>query len=78
VAVRGPSREPALCSGVALSGFVEYAVLAQLQWRHEQAAFIARGLPSRDRGKGTGVYFSSAAVLKKLEARLANAKKASA
>jgi hypothetical protein len=68
--------EEVLRDGESLSGFVEYAVRAQIQQRQEQAAFIARGLASRDRAKATGVYFSSGAVLKKLEARLAKAKKA--
>ncbi|WP_447734922.1 YlcI/YnfO family protein [Rhodanobacter soli] len=62
--------------GESLSGFVESAVRAQIQQRQEQAAFIARGLASRDQAKATGVYFPSGAVLKKLEARLAKAKKA--
>ncbi len=66
------------CYGESLSGFVEYALRAQIQQRQQQVAFIARGLASRDRAKATGVYFSSAAVLKKLEARLAKAKKNSA
>jgi hypothetical protein len=69
--------EEVLRDGESLSGFVEYAVRAQIQQRQEQAAFIARGLVSRDRAKDAGVYFSSGAVLKKLEARLAKAKKAS-
>ena len=62
--------------GESLSGFVESAVRAQIQQRQEQAAFIARGLAMRDQAKATGVYFPSGAVLKKLEARLAKAKKA--
>jgi hypothetical protein len=70
--------EEVLRDGESLSGFVESAVRAQIQQRQEQAAFIARGLASRDQAKATGVYFSSGAVLKKLEARLAKAKKASA
>ena len=70
--------EEVLRDGESLSGFVEHAVRAQIQQRQEQAAFIARGLASRERAKATGVYFSSGAVLKKLEARLAKAKKASA
>ncbi len=70
--------EEVLRDGDSLSGFVEYAVRAQIQQRQEQAVFIARGLASRDRAKATGMYFSSAAVLKKLDARLAKAKKASA
>src|SRR6185312_1539306 len=68
--------EELLRDGESLSGFVESALRAQIQQRQQQAAFIARGLASRDQAKATGVYFSSAAVLKKLEARLAKAKKA--
>jgi hypothetical protein len=69
--------EEVLRDGESLSSFVECAVRAQIQQRQEQAAFIVRGLASRDRAKVTGMYFSSGAVLKKLEARLAKAKKAS-
>jgi predicted transcriptional regulator len=69
--------EQLLRDGESLSGFVESALRAQIQQRQQQAAFIARGLASRDQAKSTGVYFSSGAVLKKLEARLAKAKKVS-
>ena len=68
--------EEVLRDGESLSGLVEYALRAQIRQRQEQAAFIDRGLALRDRAKVTGVYFSSGAVLKKLEARLARAKKA--
>jgi hypothetical protein len=47
--------EEVLRDGESLSGFVEYAVRAQIQQRQEQAAFVARGLASRDRAKVTGV-----------------------
>jgi hypothetical protein len=50
---------------------------AQIQLRQQQA-FITRGLASRDQAKESGVYVSSGTVLKKLEARFARAKKASA
>ncbi len=70
--------EELLRDGESLSGFVESAVRAQIQQRQQQAAFIARGLVSRDQARATDVYVSSAAVLKKLEAKLARAKKASA
>lgn len=70
--------EKVLRDGETLSGFVESALRAQIQQRQQQAAFIARGLASRDKAKSTGAYVSSAAVLKKLETRLAKAKKASA
>ncbi|MFC5580195.1 YlcI/YnfO family protein [Rhodanobacter terrae] len=69
--------EELLRDGESLSGFVESALRAQIQQRQQQAVFIARGLASRDRAKAAGVYFSSGAVLKKLEARLAKAKKVS-
>ena len=70
--------EEVLREGESLSGFVESALREQIQQRQQQAAFIARGLASRDQAKSTGVYFSSTAVVKKLEARLAKAKKTSA
>lgn len=70
--------EEVLRDGESLSGFVESAVRAQIQQRQQQAAFIARGLASRNQARETGVYVSSGAVLKKLEARLAKARKASA
>ncbi len=69
--------EEVLRDGESLSGFVEQSVRAQIQQRQEQAAFIARGLASRDRAKVTGVYVSFDSVLKKIEMRLAKAKKAS-
>jgi hypothetical protein len=70
--------EQLLRDGESLFGFVESALRAHIQQRQQQAAFIARGLASGDQAKSTGVYFSSGAVLKELEARLAKAKKASA
>ena len=68
--------EEVLRDGESLSDFVEYALWTQIRQRQEQVAFIARGLASRDRAKTTGVNFSSAAMLKKLDARLVKAKKA--
>lgn len=70
--------EDVLQEGETLSGFVEASVRAQIELRQSQAAFIARGLASRDRARATGDYVSSAAVLKKLEGRLAKAKKSRA
>ncbi len=69
--------EGVLRDGESLSGFIESALRAQIQQRQQQAAFITRGLASRDHAKATGPYVSSGAVMKKLEARLAKAKKAS-
>jgi predicted transcriptional regulator len=67
--------EDVLRDGESLSGFVETSLRAQIEWRKAQDAFVARGLASRDRAKADGRYVSSAAVLKKLESRLAKAKK---
>lgn len=68
--------EDVLHEGESLSSFVEQSVRTQIRQRQEQAGFIARGLISRERAKASGAYVSSGAVLKKLEARLARAKKA--
>lgn len=73
---------PALCRAAeevlrddeSPSSFVKHSVPAQLQQRPTQPSFIARRWASRDQAKATGVYFSSAAVLKKLAVRLAKAK----
>jgi hypothetical protein len=62
---------------IGVSGFVESALRAQMQQWTQQAAFLDRGLASPDQAKEPGVYFSSGAMLKKLEARLPKAKKAS-
>lgn len=67
--------EEVLQDGESLSGFVENSVRSQIALRKSQQAFVARGLVARDRARDTGVYVSSAAVLKKLESRLAKAKK---
>lgn len=70
--------EEVLRNGETVSRPVESALRAQIQQRQQQAVFIARGQAPRDQAKATGVYVSSDAVLKKLDRRLARAKKASA
>lgn len=67
--------EDVLEEGETLSGFVEASVRAQIELRRSQAAFIQRGLASREKARKTGVYVSSGALLKKLEGRLIRAKK---
>lgn len=69
------SAEAVLQEGETLSAFVENAVRAQVSLRQSQDAFIARGLASRDKAAASGHYMSSAAVLKKLESKLAKAKR---
>ncbi len=67
--------EDVLQEGETLSAFVEHAVRAQVTLRRSQDAFIARGLASRDKAAAHGRYVTSAAVLKKLEGKLAKAKR---
>jgi hypothetical protein len=69
--------ESVLHEGESLSAFVEQSVRAQVEKRRLQDEFVARGLASRESARKTGAYVSSAAVLKKLELRLAKAKKKS-
>lgn len=67
--------EDVLQDGETLSSFVEASLRAQITLRQSQAAFIARGLASRDEAQASGRYVSSANALKNLEGRLAKAKK---
>lgn len=67
--------EDVLREGESLSAFIETSLRAQVELRKAQDEFIARGLASRERAKASGSYVSSSAVLKKLESRLAKAKK---
>jgi predicted transcriptional regulator len=67
--------EEVLQDDESLSGFVEHSIRAQIRQRQEQRAFIARGLAARDRARAMGTYVDSSVVLKKLESRLAKAKK---
>lgn len=67
--------ESVLRADETLSGFVEDAVRRNIEWRRTQQAFIERGLAARDEARATGNYISAAAVLGKLERRLAKARK---
>lgn len=67
--------EEVLQKGESLSGFVETAVRAQVRQRQEQAAFIVRGLASRDRARGSGGYIRSNDALVRLESRLRKARR---
>ena len=69
--------EEVLQEGESLSSFVEHSVRTQIDLRKSQETFVARGLAARDAAKAAGTFVSSGAVLKKLESRLAKAKKKS-
>ena len=82
-AVRGPpelrqAAEELLVDGETLSGFVEDAVRRNVEYRRAQAAFVARGLASRDAARASGRYVKAATVLGKLNRRLMNARKKAA
>jgi len=69
--------EEVLQEGESLSSFVEHSVRAQIDLRKSQEAFVARGLAARDAAEAAGTFIAAGTVLKKLESRLARAKKKS-
>jgi len=66
--------EELLAEGETLSGFVEDAVRRNVEYRQAQAAFIERGLASRDAARASGRYVKASTVLGKIKRRLANAR----
>jgi predicted transcriptional regulator len=70
--------EVVLREGESLSAFVEAAVRDSIQRRVDQAEFVARGLRSIDAAKAGEPTVSVAQVMRKLEARLARARKQAA
>ncbi|WP_313951095.1 YlcI/YnfO family protein [Accumulibacter sp.] len=68
------SAESVRYEGESLSGFVEQAIRATIEYRQAQREFIARGLAARDEAQRTGVYIEAAAVVSRLEAMLDRAK----
>lgn len=66
--------EAVLDPGETLSGFVEDAVRRSVEFRSAQKAFIERGLASGAAARKSGKYVPAAAVLSKLDRRLAKAR----
>lgn len=58
--------ESVLEEGETLSRFAEQAIQLQVERRQAEAAFVVRGLASRDKAIATGVYVSADSVLDKL------------
>lgn len=58
--------ESVLEEGETLSRFAEQAIRLQVERRQAEAAFVARGLASRDKAIATGVYVSADSVLDRL------------
>lgn len=67
--------EAVLQEGETLSSFVEQSVRAQIQFRQQQEAFIARGLDSRTRARQSGRYVDVDDVLAGLGSQLEKARK---
>jgi ribosome-binding protein aMBF1 (putative translation factor) len=67
--------ERLLHRGETLSSFVEEAVRLSVERRGLQEEFLARGLASAASARESGEYVPAAAVLEKLERRLAQAHK---
>ena len=67
--------EELLAEGETLSGFVQDAVRRNVEFRRAQAAFVERGLASRDEARASGRYVAAATVLGKLDRRLKTARK---
>ena len=70
------SAEAVLEEGETLSAFVLDAVARSIEQRRSQQAFVARGLASRARSKRTSAYVPVVGVTRKLQTRLAKAKRA--
>ena len=66
--------ERVLEAGESLSSFVEQAVRSAVSRREAQAAFLTRGLASRDQARESGDYVPAQAVLDTLRQRLEAAK----
>ena len=67
--------ESVLESGETLSSFVESAIRNGVEKRQTQREFIARGLASYEKACRTGLFIPAEDVMKKLEQRLADARK---
>jgi hypothetical protein len=66
--------EQVLEEGESLSGFIETSVRETIERRRTRAAFIARGLASREESQRTGVYFAAETVHDELARMLAKAR----
>lgn len=66
--------EAVLHEGESLSGLMEKSLRDEVNRRHMQAEFIARGLAAKEEAKRTGAYFTVEESLAGLDAILAKHK----
>ncbi|XQA75277.1 hypothetical protein ACM9XA_07035 [Xanthomonas sacchari] len=57
------------------ASFAEQSVLGEMSPRHQQQAFVARGLASRAKARRSGRYVEANDVLAALQSRLDTARK---
>jgi hypothetical protein len=67
--------EQVLADGETLSGFIETSVRAQVEHRRVRAEFLRRGLTALANFERTGQSVPTETVHRKLEARLAQARR---
>ena len=67
--------ESVLHEGETLSSFVEQSLLANIQRRRIQKAFIDKGLAAKEQARSSGVYFGAAEVLEELDSMLKAARR---
>ncbi len=67
--------EQVLAEGETVSGFIEASVRAQVEHRRIRAEFLRRGLTALANFERTGVSVPAATVHRKLEDRLARARR---
>lgn len=62
--------ESVLQNGETLSSFIEQSLLANIEKRQNQAAFLQRGLAAREQAQQNSQYFSANKVIAELESML--------
>ncbi|AWH87999.1 YlcI/YnfO family protein [Limnobaculum parvum] len=66
--------ERALYDGESISGFIEKAIIKQIEQRQMNNEFIQNAMNSRDKSRETGEYRSATDVLSALSTKLNEAK----
>ncbi len=62
--------ESVLREGETVADLIDRSARAEVEYRREQAAFVARGLASLEEAERTGVWYSAEEVHAELRARL--------
>lgn len=68
--------ESVLREGETVADLIDRSARAEVEYRREQAAFVARGLASLEEAERTGVWYTTEDVLSMMRAKLDAAKAA--